>query len=94
MSPQPQAAVGAPLSRVDGVLKVTGKAEYAAEHDLKGVVHAVIVDASIGRGRIRSIDTRAAEKHAGVLRVIHHGNAPKLPNPDNPRSKNTARPRR
>ncbi|WP_371663014.1 xanthine dehydrogenase family protein molybdopterin-binding subunit [Streptomyces sp. NBC_00280] len=90
MSPQPQAAVGAPLSRVDGVLKVTGKAEYAAEHDLKGVVHAVIVDASIGRGRIRSIDTRAAEKHAGVLRVIHHGNAPKLPYRDNTGSNNPA----
>ena len=90
MSPQPQAAVGAPLSRVDGRLKVTGKAEYAAEHDIKGAVHAVIVDASIGRGRIRSIDTRDAEKHAGVLRVIHHGNAPKLPYRDNAGSNNPA----
>ncbi|WP_327342869.1 xanthine dehydrogenase family protein molybdopterin-binding subunit [Streptomyces europaeiscabiei] len=90
MSPQPQAAVGAPLSRVDGRLKVTGKAEYAAEHDIKGVVHAVIVDASVGRGRISSIDTRAAEKHAGVLRVIHHGNAPKLPYRDNAGSNNPA----
>ncbi|MBX9396612.1 xanthine dehydrogenase family protein molybdopterin-binding subunit [Streptomyces sp. TRM72054] len=90
MSPQPQAAVGAPLSRVDGVLKVTGKAEYAAEYGIKGVVHAVIVDASIGRGRIRSIDTRAAERHAGVLRVIHHGNAPKLPYRDNAGSNNPA----
>lgn len=88
MSPQPQAAVGAPLSRVDGRLKVTGQAEYAAEHDVEGVVHAVIVDASIGRGRIRSIDARAAEKHAGVLRVIHHGNAPKLPYRDNAGSNN------
>ncbi|MFD9250021.1 xanthine dehydrogenase family protein molybdopterin-binding subunit, partial [Streptomyces bottropensis] len=90
MSPQPQAAVGAPLSRVDGRLKVTGKAEYAAEHDIDGVVHAVIVDASIGRGRIGSIDTRAAGKHAGVLRVIHHGNAPKLPYRDNAGSNNPA----
>ncbi|MFD5745460.1 xanthine dehydrogenase family protein molybdopterin-binding subunit [Streptomyces massasporeus] len=88
MSPQPQAAVGAPLSRVDGVLKVTGKAEYAAEHDIDAIVHAVIVDASIGRGRITAIDTRAAEKHAGVLRVIHHGNAPKLPYRDNAGSNN------
>ena len=44
MSPQPQAAVGAPLSRVDGRLKVTGKAKYAADTSLDGVVHAVIVD--------------------------------------------------
>ncbi|MFF4058959.1 xanthine dehydrogenase family protein molybdopterin-binding subunit [Streptomyces sp. NPDC001668] len=88
MSPQPQAAVGAPLSRVDGRLKVTGKARYAAEFDVDGVVHAVIVDASIGRGRITGIDTDAAEAHPGVLRVIHHGNAPKLPYRDNAGSNN------
>ncbi|WP_405529083.1 xanthine dehydrogenase family protein molybdopterin-binding subunit [Streptomyces canus] len=88
MSPQPQAAVGAPLSRVDGRLKVTGKALYAAEHDVKGALHAVIVDASVGRGRIASIDTRAALAQPGVLKVIHHGNAPKLPYRDNPASNN------
>ncbi|MFF3849821.1 xanthine dehydrogenase family protein molybdopterin-binding subunit [Streptomyces sp. NPDC002328] len=88
MSPQPQAAVGAPLSRVDGRLKVTGQALYAAEHDVDGVVHAVIVDASIGRGRITSIDTGAAEAHPGVLKVVHHGNAPRLPYRDNPGSNN------
>ncbi|MFI9562929.1 XdhC family protein [Streptomyces rishiriensis] len=37
VSPQPQAAVGAPMSRVDGRLKVTGQALYAAEHDVEGV---------------------------------------------------------
>ncbi|QYX75835.1 xanthine dehydrogenase family protein molybdopterin-binding subunit [Streptomyces akebiae] len=88
MSPQPQAAVGAPLSRVDGRLKVTGRALYAAEHDVDGAVHAVIVDSSIGRGRVTSIDTRDAEAHPGVLRVIHHRNAPKLPYRDNSGSNN------
>ncbi|MFC6067069.1 xanthine dehydrogenase family protein molybdopterin-binding subunit [Streptomyces ochraceiscleroticus] len=88
MSPQPQAAVGAPLSRVDGRLKVTGQARYAAEHDVDGTVHAVIVDAAIGRGRITSIDTREALAHPGVLRVIHHENAPKLPYRENTASNN------
>ncbi|MFD5910592.1 xanthine dehydrogenase family protein molybdopterin-binding subunit [Streptomyces massasporeus] len=88
MSPQPQAAVGAPLSRVDGRLKVTGQARYAAEHDIEGSLHAVIVDSSVGRGRITSIDTRAAEAHQGVLRVIHHRNASKLPYRDNAGSNN------
>ncbi|UUU29302.1 xanthine dehydrogenase family protein molybdopterin-binding subunit [Streptomyces sp. CA-210063] len=88
MSPQPQAAVGAPLSRVDGRLKVTGKALYAAEFDVDGAVHAVIVNASIGRGRITSIDTDAALAHPGVLRVIHHGNAPTLPYRDNSQGSN------
>ncbi|WP_381790172.1 xanthine dehydrogenase family protein molybdopterin-binding subunit [Streptomyces niveus] len=88
MSPQPQAAVGAPLSRVEGRLKVTGQVRYSAEHDVKDAVHAVIVGASIGCGRITAIDTRHAEAHAGVLRVIHHGNAPKLPYRDNSASNN------
>ncbi|WP_069766795.1 xanthine dehydrogenase family protein molybdopterin-binding subunit [Streptomyces sp. LUP30] len=94
MSPQPQAAVGAPLSRVDGPLKVTGRARYAAEFDVDGVVHAAIVDASIGRGRITSIDTGAAEAQPGVLRVIHHGNAPKLPYRDNSNGSNNPKGRR
>ncbi|MFE9887968.1 xanthine dehydrogenase family protein molybdopterin-binding subunit [Streptomyces scopuliridis] len=88
MSPQPQAAVGAPLSRVDGRLKVTGLALYAAEHDVEGAVHAVIVDSGIGRGRITSIDTRAALAHPGVLRVISHRDAPRLPYRDNAGSNN------
>ncbi|WP_030609656.1 xanthine dehydrogenase family protein molybdopterin-binding subunit [Streptomyces fulvoviolaceus] len=84
MSPQPQSAVGAPLSRVDGRLKVTGKATYAAEHDIEGVVHAVIVDSAIGRGRITGIDTRAALAQPGVIKVISHLNSPKLAYRGNP----------
>jgi xanthine dehydrogenase YagR molybdenum-binding subunit len=79
VSPQPQAAVGAPLSRVDGRLKVTGQAKYTADHDIDGAVHAVIVDSSVGRGRITGIDTRAAEAQPGILTVITHRNAPRLP---------------
>ncbi|MEU9291396.1 xanthine dehydrogenase family protein molybdopterin-binding subunit [Streptomyces sp. NPDC048275] len=88
MSPQPQAAVGAPLSRVDGRLKVTGQAKYAADHEPDGVVHAVVVDSSVALGRITGIDTRAAEAQPGVLRVIHHRNAPELPYGPNPGSLN------
>ncbi|MEU3619436.1 xanthine dehydrogenase family protein molybdopterin-binding subunit [Streptomyces sp. NPDC006872] len=94
MSPQPQAAVGAPLSRVDGRLKVTGQADYAADHAIDGVVHGVIVDASIGRGRVTGIDTSAAEAQPGVLRVITHRNAPTLPYRDNAGSNNPAGGRR
>ncbi|XVV10164.1 xanthine dehydrogenase family protein molybdopterin-binding subunit [Actinoplanes sp. CA-131856] len=79
MSPQPQASVGRPQSRVDGRLKVTGQARYAADNNPQGVVHAVVVDSSIGLGRITGIDTAAAEAQPGVLRVISHRNAPTLP---------------
>ncbi|MGP3962448.1 xanthine dehydrogenase family protein molybdopterin-binding subunit [Nonomuraea sp. 3N208] len=88
MSPQPQEAVGAPLSRVDGRLKVTGKALYAVDHtvdhDIDAAVHAVVVDSSIGRGRMTGIDTRAALAQPGVLKVISHLNAPTLPYQRNP----------
>ncbi|HMC79764.1 MAG TPA: xanthine dehydrogenase family protein molybdopterin-binding subunit, partial [Acidimicrobiia bacterium] len=88
MSQQPQAAVGAPLSRVDGRLKVTGRAKYAADHHIDGVVHAVIVDSTVGRGRITGIDTEDAVAQPGVLRVISHRNAPRLAYRDNTGSNN------
>ncbi len=78
MSTQPQAAVGAPLSRVDGRLKVTGRAKYAADYDIDGVVQAVVVDSSVARGRITGIDTRAAHAQHGVLGIISHLDEPRL----------------
>jgi xanthine dehydrogenase YagR molybdenum-binding subunit len=88
VTPQPRNAVGTPQSRVDGRLKVTGQARYAADHPVDGVVYAAVVDSSVGRGRITGVDTRAALAHPGVLRVISHLNAPKLPYRDNPGSNN------
>ncbi|WLW53449.1 xanthine dehydrogenase family protein molybdopterin-binding subunit [Streptomyces sp. YU58] len=84
MSPQPQAAVGSPLSRVDGRLKVTGRAKYAADHVPDGVVHAVVVDSRVARGRITGIDTRAATAQSGVLGVLSHLDRPGLVYRDNP----------
>ncbi len=86
----PRAAVGTPQSRVDGRLKVTGRARYAADHPADGVLHAAVVDSSVGRGRITGIDDRAALAHPGVHRVISHLNAPRLPYLDNPGSNNPA----
>jgi xanthine dehydrogenase YagR molybdenum-binding subunit len=68
------AVIGAALPRVDGPLKTTGRAQYAADYDLKGLVYAVPVTSTIAHGRIRSMDTTAAEKMPGVLLVLHHGN--------------------
>jgi xanthine dehydrogenase YagR molybdenum-binding subunit len=75
-------AVGKPVSRVDGRLKVTGAARYAAEAALKDVAHAVLVGSTIARGRITSLDTAAAEKAPGVLAVISHRNAAKVVLPE------------
>ena len=68
--------VGAPNDRVDGRRKITGTAPYSAEYPLPGLVHAVMVTATIGKGRITSIDSRAAERVPGVVAIMTHENAP------------------
>lgn len=70
---------GQPMSRVDGKLKVTGAAKYAAEYTLPNLAYGVLASGSIARGRIKSMDTSAAEKAPGVIAVITHLNAPKPP---------------
>jgi len=74
-------SVGTPLNRVDGRLKVTGEAKYAAEFALPNVAHAVIVTSTIAKGRVRRVDTAAAERAPGVLAVLTPQNAPRLPQP-------------
>jgi xanthine dehydrogenase YagR molybdenum-binding subunit len=71
-----QGIVGRPLDRVDGRLKVTGGARYAFEMQQAGAAYGFVVEASIGKGKIRSIDTRDAEKAPGVILVLTHLNAP------------------
>src|SRR5580704_13271374 len=71
-----QGVVGKPLDRVDGRLKVTGGARYAYETPQEGVLYGFVIEASIGKGTIKSIDTRAAEKAPGVVLVLTHRNAP------------------
>lgn len=71
--------VGKPVSRVDGRLKVTGGARYAAEYELPDLTHGVLVTSTIAHGRVRSFDTKAAENVPGVLAVMTYQNAPKVP---------------
>lgn len=65
------------MSRVDGVAKVTGKAKYAAEFQVKNVAYGYIVQSEIAKGAIKTIDTSEAERQPGVLKVYTHLNAPK-----------------
>ena len=71
-------AIGQPISRVDGRLKVTGGARYTADIPLAGLTHAAIVHSTIANGRTLSIDTSAAEKVPGVLAVFTHRNMPRM----------------
>ena len=78
MSANTLSPVGKPLDRVDGRLKVTGGAKYAAEFNVPGVVHAYAVESSIAKGKITAVDTAAAERAPGLLAVLTHLNAPRL----------------
>ncbi len=70
--------IGQPIDRLDGKLKVTGAARYAAEFQLPDVVHAVLVLSSTGNGQITGFDLTAAQGMPGVLRIITPQNAIKL----------------
>jgi xanthine dehydrogenase YagR molybdenum-binding subunit len=68
-----------PIDRVDGRAKVTGSATYAAEYKVQNMAYGFLVGSTIAKGRIKSINTKTAERAPGVLAVITHLNAPKLP---------------
>jgi xanthine dehydrogenase YagR molybdenum-binding subunit len=73
-----QGLIGKPIDRVDGRLKVMGKAPYAHEVQEGGpAAYGYIVEATIARGRVAEIDATAAERAPGVLLVMTHRNAPK-----------------
>ncbi|GGE64248.1 xanthine dehydrogenase YagR molybdenum-binding subunit [Pedobacter psychrotolerans] len=65
--------------RVDGVFKVTGKAKYFAEYELPGLTYGVLVTSTITKGKITTLDTKAAEKAPGVISVLSHLNKPSAP---------------
>src|ERR1700712_2475193 len=66
--------IGRPTRRVDGRLKVTGQAKYAAEFHPTGLLHGYIVSATIPVGRIVTIHTRDARSVPGVVEIFTHEN--------------------
>jgi xanthine dehydrogenase YagR molybdenum-binding subunit len=70
--------IGQPLTRRDGILKVTGGARYAADHHPPGMLYAVLAVSSIARGRVSFLDVTAAKSHPGVVEVMTPANRPML----------------
>src|SRR6202790_3438121 len=69
--------IGLPLDRVDGKLKVTGRATYAFEYATQGgAAYGVIVPAAIAKGRVVAVEVRDARRAPGVLLVLTKDNAP------------------
>jgi xanthine dehydrogenase YagR molybdenum-binding subunit len=73
--------VGKPIDRVDGRLKVTGGATYAAEFNIKNMVHGVAVTSNVTKGRLKNINTSIAEKSPGVVGVLTYQNSMQLHSP-------------
>ena len=71
-------SIGQPLTRRDGILKVTGAARYAADNHPPGMLYAVMAASSIARGRVAFLDVAAAKAHPGVLEVMTPASSPKL----------------
>ena len=76
-------AIGAPLDRVDGPSKVCGQAHYTGDLSLPRMAHAVLVTSTIASGRVAHLDAAAAERAPGVVAVISHVNAIRLPQAGN-----------
>ena len=70
-------AKGDAVSRVDGRVKVTGAARYAAEHVAADMVYGVVVNSTVARGRIAALDVADALGVPGVLDVLSHAHRPK-----------------
>ena len=65
-----QGVLGKPVSRVEGLAKVTGTAPYAVEYPVENAAEGVMVTATIVRGEVVSIDKASALEMPGVLAVI------------------------
>ncbi len=70
--------LGTPVSRLDGPIKVQGRARFAAEVVLDDMVYASLAFSTIARGRIAVLDTAAAEAAPGVVVVMTHHNCPRM----------------
>lgn len=69
--------VGARIPRADAPAKVTGRAIYTSDVALPGMLHAVIVRAPVGPGRLESLDVAGARATRGVVDVLTADDLPR-----------------
>ncbi|HLF79292.1 MAG TPA: hypothetical protein VJB57_17560, partial [Dehalococcoidia bacterium] len=62
--------IGAPVRRIEGPGKVTGRAKYAGDVALPGMLWGKILRSPIPHGRIRRIDASKAWTVPGVKAVV------------------------
>jgi len=75
----PNAYIGNPLERLEDRFLLTGAAQFVADLDAPGVLHAVILRSTVAHGTIRNIDTVAAQALGGVVSVLTAANFGEVP---------------
>src|SRR5712664_4080994 len=70
--------IGRSTPRVEGPLKVSGRAQYTSDFNFPGQLYAVPVEATIANGRVVKLDTAAAEEMPGVRAIFHRENIGKI----------------
>ncbi|HBA35747.1 MAG TPA: oxidoreductase, partial [Gammaproteobacteria bacterium] len=62
--------IGSSPVRPDGVDKVTGRANFGADHSEPGMIYGKVLRSPIAHGRIQSIDLAPALQIPGVLAAM------------------------
>ena len=62
--------VGSEADRADGLMKASGRAKYAHDIALPGMLHAAILRSTIARGKLASLDLEKARAMPGVACVL------------------------
>jgi len=76
-----ESVLGIAQERIDGPLKVTGKAMYSADPAIENLAYGYLLQSTMARGQIRSMDVAAAAGSPGVLAVFTPFNPLKLYEP-------------
>lgn len=71
--------VGRAVPRLEGEEKVTGRAQYAADIRLPGLLYARVLRSPLPHARIRRLDTAKAAALPGVRAILSAHNAPTIP---------------
>jgi xanthine dehydrogenase YagR molybdenum-binding subunit len=70
--------IGQAKDRVDGKLKVTGRATYPGDRQVENLGYGYLLTSAIAKGLIQSMDTSVAERSPGVMAVYTPFNPLKL----------------
>src|SRR5919202_775295 len=70
--------------RIDGPLKVTGRARYGLDHNFPGMLYGYVLTSTIANGEIVAMDVTAAKSAPGVVAVYSPFDPLTLRRPNNP----------